>query len=210
MSEAKDVERFAGGGRVTGVIGLVVAAGIVVIAITEPGEIPLPVVAGALVAAVLIWSTMLKPQVSVAGDRLVLRNMLETIRIPLAAIEEVAVRQVLVVRVADKRFVSPGVGRSVRQAIRSGGDSSPRYTRPALGPALGGATPSQIESGIAYADYVEHRIKDLVQLDRDRRRIRAYSDEAEALASEVSREPAFIEIVALAAATGFLVLSILL
>jgi hypothetical protein len=210
MSGASDVERFAGGGRVTGVIGLVLAGGIVAIALVEPGEIPLPVVAGALVAAVLIWSTMLKPQVSVSDGSLVLRNMLETVRIPLAAIEEVAVRQVLAVRVAGRRFVSPGVGRSVRQALNAGREDAPRYSRPALGPALGGSTPSQIESGVAYADFVEHRIKDLAQRDRERRGIRAYSDEAEALASEIRREPAFIEIVLLAATTAFLILSILL
>jgi hypothetical protein len=210
MSEAAGVERFAGGGRVTGVIGLLIVAGIVALAITDPGGMPLWVTAGALVVAVLIWATMLRPQVSVAEGRLVLRNMLETIRIPLAAVEELAVRQVLVVRVADKRYVCPGVGRSLRHAIRAGSADSPRITRPALGPALGGSTPSQAESGIAYADFIEHRIKDLVQLDRQRRGIRAYSAEAEALASEVRREPAFLEIVALAATTAFLVLAILL
>jgi hypothetical protein len=210
VSDVPGVERFAGGGRVTGVIGLVVAAGIVVLAALDPAGIPLPVVAGGVVAAVLIWSTMLKPQVSVADGRLVLRNTLETIRIPLAAIEELAVRQVLVVRVGEKRYVSPGVGRSVRQAITASRSDGPTATKPALGPALGGGTPSQVDAGIAYADYVEHRIKDLAQLDRERRGIRRYSDEAEALASEVRREPAFVEIVALVASLGFLVVSILL
>lgn len=57
---------------------------------------------------------------------------------------------------------------------------------------------------------MEHRIKDLAQLDRERRGIRSYSDEAEALASEVRREPAYVEIVALVASTAFFVVSILL
>lgn len=144
MSDVKDVERFAGSGRVTGVIGLVVAAGIVALGVMDPGEIPLPVVAGAVLAAVLIWSTMLKPRVFVAAGDLVLRNMLETIRIPLAAIEDLAVRQVLVVRVGEKRFVSPGVGRSVRQAISESRSDAPGHTKPALGPALGGSAPSQV------------------------------------------------------------------
>jgi hypothetical protein len=210
MSDPTDVERFAGGGRVTGVIGLVIAAGIAVLAVLDPGEIPLPVVAVAVLVGVLIWSTMLKPQVSVADHRLVLRNMLETIRIPLAAIDELAVRQVLVVRVGEKRFVSPGVGRSVRQAITASRADVPQASKPALGPALGGGTPSQVDAGIAYADFVEHRIKDLAQLDRQRLGIRRYSDEAEALGSEVTREPAFVEIAALAASTAFLAVSILL
>lgn len=210
MSDAQGVERFAGSGRVTGVIGLVVAGGIVVLGVMDPDEIPLPVVAGAILAAVLIWATMLKPQVYVAADRLVLRNMLETIRIPLAAIEDLAVRQVLVVRVGEKRFVSPAVGRSVRQAITASRSEAPTPSKPALGPALGGGTPSQVDAGIAYADWVEHRLKDLAQLDRERRGIRRYSDEAEALASEVRREPAFVEMAALAASIAFLVVSILI
>ena len=210
MTDAGGVERFAGQGRVTGVIGLLIAAGMVGLFILDPDEIPLWVAAVAVLCGVLIWSTMLKPQVSVRGDRLVLRNSLETIRIPLAAIDELAVRQVLAVRVGRKRFVSPGVGRTVRQAIKSAREEPPGYSKPALGPALGGSAPSQVEGGISYADFIEHRIKDLVDLDRKRRGIRAYSDEAEALASEVTREPAFIEIVALVASVAFLVLAILL
>ena len=52
------------------------------------------------------------------GRELVLRNMLSTIYIPLAAIEEVAVRQVLAVRAGDKRYVCAGVGRTLRQAMK--------------------------------------------------------------------------------------------
>ena len=210
MGDVPGVERFAGGGRVTGVIGLVMAAGIVVLAAMDPGTIPLPVAAAAVVAAVLIWSTMLKPQVSVSAGNLVMRNMLETIRIPLAAIEDLAVRQVLVVRVGEKRYVSPGVGRSVRQAITASRSDGPVSAKPALGPALGGGNPSQVDAGIAYADFVEHRLKDLADMDRQRRGIRRYSDEAEALGAEVRREPAFVEIVALVASVAFFVVSILI
>lgn len=210
MTGDQQVEKFASDGRVTGVIGLVVAACIVGFGISDPGSIPLPVVAGTLVVAVLMWATMLRPQVSVADGDLVMRNMLETIRIPLAAIDELAVRQVLAVRAGDRRFVSPGVGRSVRQAVKASRADRPGPTAPALGPALGGGSPSDIEPGIPYADFVEHRLRDLVQVDRNRRGIRAYSEEAEALAGEVRREPAFLEIAALAASTAFLILAILL
>ena len=205
MGGAKDVERFAGGGRVTGIIGLVVAAGILVLAVMDPGSIPLPVVAGVILAAVLIWATMLKPQVSVRDHHLVLRNSLETSRIPLAAIDELAVRQVLAVRVGRKRFVSPGVGRSARQAIKSSRAAPPDHSNLALGP-FGGSSPAQVKGGIAYADFVEQRIKDLVALDRERRGVRAHESEA----SEVTRETAFIEIVALVASVAFLVVAILL
>ena len=210
MTDAGGVERFAGQGRVTGVIGLVIAAGMIAMFIQDTERVPLWVPAVAVLAGVLIWTTMLKPQVSVRGDRLVLRNSLETIRIPLAAIEELAVGQVLAVRLGRKRFVSPAVGRSLRQALKSAREEPPGYSKPALGPALGGSSPSQVEAGVSYADFIERRIKDLVDLDRKRLGIRPYSDEAEALASEVTREPAFIEIVALVASVAFLVLAILL
>ena len=49
-----------------------------------------------------------------------MRNMLETIQIRLVAVEELAVRQVLAVRAADRRWVSTAVGRSLRKTMTSG------------------------------------------------------------------------------------------
>ena len=54
----------------------------------------------------------------VLGRDLVLRNMLSTIHLPLAAIEEIAVQQVMAVRVGGKRYVCAGVGRTLRQAMK--------------------------------------------------------------------------------------------
>jgi hypothetical protein len=149
--------------------------------------------------------------VTVADHTLVLRNMLETIRIPLAAIDEVAVRQVLVVIVGEKRYVSSGVGRSVRQAIQaSRDDGGLKATGPALGPSLGADAPSDVQPGMPYADFVEYRLQDLVDEDRRRRGVRRYSEEAAALAGEVERDPAWPEIIALALSSAVLVLAILL
>ena len=211
MTEAGQVERFASVGRVTGAVGLVVVVAIVAIAIVDPGSIPLVVVAGTVVVGLLLWASTLRPQVYVTDGDLVLRNMLETIRIPLASIDEVAVRQVLAVRVGERRFVSPAVGRSVRQVLKTARTSRPGdETRPAFGPTLGGASPAQMDPGIPYADFVEHRLRDLIEFDRTNRAIRARSAEVDALAAQVRREPAWPEIVGLVLATAFLVVAILL
>ncbi|MDN4173646.1 hypothetical protein QWY28_11865 [Nocardioides sp. SOB77] len=183
-------------GRVTGVLALVAVAGIVVLGFVD--GFPAPVVAGAVVVGVLAWASMLKPRVIVADRRLVLRNMLETTSIPLAAIEELAVRQVLAVRVGEKRYVSPAVGRSWRNTLKSS-------KRPAATDGDGAAP----RKDPAYADVVEARIRQLVDDDRAQRGIERYSPEADALAAEVRRTPAWTELALLAAALVAFVVTLL-
>ena len=48
-----------------------------------------------------------------------MQNMLETVHVRLAAVEEMAVRQVLAVRAGDRRLVSTVVGRTWRKALLS-------------------------------------------------------------------------------------------
>lgn len=174
-------------GQVAGWIGLVLVAAVVVVGLADrEAGFPAPVVAGALVLGVLDWAAMLKPRVRVEGRWLVLRNMLETVRVPLAAIEEVAVRQLLVVRAGERRFVSPAVGRSRRQVVRASrapSDATP--TDPARQP---------------YPDFVESRIRHLAEQARDVEGVARYSDEQVALAADARREPAWLEIGLLAAA----------
>lgn len=183
-------------GRVTGVLALVAVVGIVVLGVLEP--FPAPVVAGALVVGVLVWASMLKPRVVVADRRLVLRNMLETVSIPLAAVEELAVRQVLAVRVGEKRYVSPAIGRSWRSALKSG--------RPRSEATKGeGAV-----RDASYPDVVENRIRQLVDDDRAQRGIARYSPEADVLAADVRRQPAWLEIGLLAATLVALVVTLVI
>jgi hypothetical protein len=207
-------ETFApAGGRVIGYLGIAVVAVMVLSDVLSPGSVPIVVIAGAIVVAVLIWATTIRPRVSVADGTLVMRNMLQTIRIPLAAVEDLSVRQVLAVRTAQRRYACPGVGRSLRQALREKPPEmhDDRATRPALGPAFGGDVASQVDTGgITYADYVEVRLRDLIEQDRQQRRVRAYSEQAVALGEEVRREPAWPEIAALVAATVFFVVALLL
>ena len=119
MTEGR-VERFTTwGSRVVGGLGLALVALVVVLGIPGVGQTYPPVVyAGCALAALGIWVALLRPAVMVDSDHLVLRNPLSTVRVPLAAIEQVVVRQWLAVSAGDKRFTSSGVGRSMWQARR--------------------------------------------------------------------------------------------
>lgn len=200
MTQGQDqsAERFRPtSGQVLGYLGLALVALVVVIGVVDREHgFSAPVVAGALVLGVLDWAAMLRPRVRLEGRWLVLRNMLETVRIPLAAIEEVAVRQVLAVRVGDRRFVSPGVGRSVRQALKS--------NRPVAATRAPGDAPTQ-----SYPDFVEERIRHRATEARTLEGVERYSDAQVALAAEVRREPAWLEIGLLAAAVVGLVVTLL-
>ena len=70
----------------------------------------------ALVVGVVVWCAMLRPRLWVTTSDVVMRNMFSTVRVPLAAIEQITVRQVVAVRAGDKRYVSPAVGKSWRQS----------------------------------------------------------------------------------------------
>ena len=208
MADSQVEEKFApNGGQVTGVLGLLVVATFVGVWVSDRDRVPLWVLAVALLVGVLIWSTMLRPRVWVEPGTLVLRNMLETTRIPLAAVEEVAVRQVMAVRVGEQRFVSPGVGRSLRQAMKGSAVHRVRAELPGL-QGLAAEAAAVVEPGMVYGDYVELRLRDLATEDRTRRRIRLNSPELDALVGEVVRTRAWPEIVAVAASSAFTVAAV--
>lgn len=191
------VERFDTGGRTFGWIGLVVSAGLVVVWVVQlaTGDaLPLPVLAGAVLAGVLFWAAIIRPAVSASPDTLVLRNMLETVHIPLASVEDHALRQVLAVRAGDKKYVASGLGRSLKAS--------------ALGPKQpkGGGPAHEVDA----ADFIEARISDLAGNARDRAGIQRYSDEQLALGRTVTRTPAWPVVAALGGSVVLLVLSVLL
>jgi hypothetical protein len=106
-------------GRVLGVLAVLLATAVAVYAVLDgEGGFEAPVAWGAAFAAVLSYAALLRPAVRVEADALVLRNMLDTNVVPLAAIDEVAVRQVLAVRADEKRYVSPAIGTSFFRTIR--------------------------------------------------------------------------------------------
>jgi len=146
---------------------------------------------------VLGWASMLSPRLSVTADDLVMRNMVETVRVPLAAIEGLAVRQVLAVRAGDRRFVSTAVGKSWRKAMV--GDK-PSTRKDADMPI----------TEIDYVDYVEQEIRNRMERARAAAGIRLLSDEQLALAAGIRREPAWLPITLILASVLGLVASILL
>jgi len=193
------VEKFApNGGTVIAVIGALVVVGLVVGWAIDPDEVPIWVPAATLFGGVLVYASTVRPRVLVVGYELVLRNMLTTSYIPLAAIEELAVRQVLAVRAGGKRYVCAGVGRSLRQAMKG---SAIQRAREEMG-GLRGEVAAVREPGMNYADYVELRIQELVNEDRARRGIGKFSPEVEELAMQARQEPAWLEIGALVVTGG--------
>lgn len=209
----EDLEHFAPtGGRIVGVLGLLMATAVAGLGVLDRDAVPAPVAAAALVGGVLAWASLLRPRVSVSRDTLHLRNMLETIHVPLAAIDQLVVRQVLAVRVGEKRFVSPAVGRKVRK-VRGAQQRLGQVFMPGLpdrmddvvGPASVAQRPP---TTVSYADHVEGRLRELIADARTRHGVRPYSDEAEALARGVRREPSWPEIVALLLTTALFVVTL--
>ncbi|MCW2735854.1 hypothetical protein [Nocardioides sp.] len=189
------VERFhATSGRVTGWMTVAVAAVVVMagLAYLDDG-FPTWVIGAALLVGVLAWAAMLRPALWATGDHLVMRNLAETVHIRLAAVEEMAVRQVLAVRAADRRWVSTVVGRSWRKTITSR-------------QAPGEATPHQ---DMPYADFVENRLYDLVDSARTAAGVRPGSPDQLALPDAVRREPAWLPLGLIAAAAVVLVVTLL-
>jgi hypothetical protein len=214
-SPEEGLEHFAPtSGRILGVLGLLLAAAVLVAWALDRDSVPAAVAAAALAGGVLVWASMLRPRVSASRETLHLRNMLETVRIPLAAIDELLVRQVLTVRVGERKFVSPAVGRKLRKVM-----GASRRGGMVFGPELSERVPQEFEpvtdpgrpqTDVDYVDHVERRLRDLVAEARTRHGVRAYSDEAEALAAGVHREPAWPEIGALAVAILLLVIALAL
>jgi hypothetical protein len=200
------VEKFASNGGVfTGVLAAVVALAFIVGWAIDIHRVPLWVPAVALFGAVVVWISSLRPRVRVENHELVLRNMLTTTYLPLASIEEVAVRQVMAVRAGGRRYVCAGVGRSLRQAMKG---SAMERARGQMG-GLRGELAKVSEPGMHYADFVEIRLQELVNEDRMRRGVAKFSDEAEALAGQGRRAWAWPEIAALAVTAVLVVVGIL-
>jgi hypothetical protein len=173
-------------GRITGVLGVGICVAVVVFGVAELDQgFPVAVVWAALFGGVLVWLATLRPRVRVIGSELRLRNMLTTISVPLASIEQIVVRQVLSVRVGDHRYISPAVGKSWRQVVKSDQPGKPVEDAP-------------------YPALVEERLQHLAEEARSKEGITLMSEEQLALARGVRREWAWPEIVLLGfTALGF-------
>ncbi len=181
------VERFQPtGGRFFGYLGLSTAAVIVVLAVVARSTgTALGIAILAVLGALLSWMVLLRPALWRTSGDLVMRNMTSTDRIPLAAIDTVVVTQVLAVFAGGKRYVSPAVGYTVRQTVRSRSRSA-EATR-----SEGGATGS-------HQDFVEARLNHLAQDSRDRLGIAKGSPEQQALLADVRHSWAWPELAGVA------------
>lgn len=103
-------------GRVGGVVGLVLAG--LMAAAGLAGALPLGWVGLAAVFAWVAWVAMLRPRLGVSSSDLVLRGLVSTTTIPLGRIQRIAVQQVFVAWVGDRRYVSAAVGHSRRQIAK--------------------------------------------------------------------------------------------
>ncbi len=198
LSSDDEVERFhATTGRVTGWMTVVLAAAVALTGVVYlDNGFPLWLVSSAALVGVLAWAAMLRPALWVRDDRLVMRNMLETIQIRLVAVEELAVRQVLAVRAADRRWVSTAVGRSLRKTMSSGRRST-------------AVLDGKAATSVKYVDFVEERLHLLVNDARTTAGIRPGSPEQLAVPDAVRREPAWLPIALIAVAAVALLVTLL-
>lgn len=190
------VERFQPtSGRISGWLTVAICAALVVAGVAYLDEgFPAWVAAAGLLVGVLAWAAMLRPALWATEEHLVMRNLAETVHIRLAAIEEMAVRQVLAVRAADRRFVSTVVGRSWRKAMlarRTPGDDG-------------------LREGMSYPDWAEHRLHELVDGARKGAGVRPGSREQLALPHAVRREPDVLPLALIATSCVLLLVSFFL
>lgn len=112
----------ASNGRATGIGGLVLAAVVAIYAVAGVDQsVGFPLLALAFLVAVLTYAAVLRPRVALSDDELMLRQMFGTTWIPLAAIQDVTVRQMTIIRVADRKYDTPALARprtSMRQRLR--------------------------------------------------------------------------------------------
>ncbi|MAS54288.1 hypothetical protein [Nocardioides sp.] len=206
-----DVQRFSNtSSRVFGIIGIVVAAAVAIQVLTSAD----PSYAGLALTvflAALVWSAMLRPQLSLDRSRLVVRNMLSTVTLPLTAIESVAVRQVLVVFAGDRRYTSPAVGRTRRQLHRDerGGPSGGGGGMMGILPNLPSAPETPETAKTSYGLFVEERIRSRVADALAQAGIKARSAQQARCAEDITRRPAIAEIAVLGASlVTFMVLAL--
>lgn len=149
--------------------------------------------AALVLLAVVVYVAQVRPAVVLDESELVLRNMLESVHLPWAAIEEVRIRQFLSVEVGGREFNCAAVGRSRRQIRRD--------NRPAVEENL---------AETSFGRFVETKIRNRASDARTRKGVAAKSPEQAALADDVRRVRAWPEVGALGAAVVALVVTILI
>jgi hypothetical protein len=180
----KDIEYFKPtSGRLLGSLGLVLVFGLIGLLVADGLQgSEVVVVLGFACLGVVIWVALLRPRVGLSGEELLLRNPVSDVLIPLVAIESVVLRQVLAVRVGERRYMSAALGRTLRTL---------RTTT--------GINPQPAHN---YCDFAEERIRQRMEDARALSGITLRSVEQLALAAGVRRSWAWPELVALVVTAG--------
>ncbi|UDY24420.1 hypothetical protein [Nocardioides sp. Kera G14] len=109
-------------GRFSGWLGLGTG---VVVAVVAVGSGSLAWVAAGLLIALAVWLILLRPRVGLRGRTLLLRGIVSTVEVPLSRVTGLAVRQVFVAWVGEKRYVNASLGRPMRD-LRTKRGEAPR------------------------------------------------------------------------------------
>lgn len=164
------VERFhSTSGRVSGLLVVLLALAVIVQSVVDPeGSFGPAGAAAAAVVAVLAWAAMVRPALWVTSSDLVMRNMFETVRLPLMAIDHAVVGPVLSVTAGQRRYLSPVVSRSLRMRM---------------------AGRARVQKLPDYRDFVEERIARHADDARAKAGVAARSTEQAAMATFIERRP---------------------
>lgn len=181
-------ERFppSGSSRLLGVLSLVVLAAFLGWSIAT--SVSLVVILGTVVVAALVWAYNVRPSLRITGDSLVLRNPLQTVIIPVIAIEYVRVTFYVVVRIGDQRFTCPAISRSRKKMSTS--------------------IPGVVGGGEIYPDLVEAKITQRARELRTSRGVELFSPEHETYAAQVVRTWAWPEIATLVISVVALIIAV--
>lgn len=103
-------------GGMTGWGGLVLSAAFILVVMWQDrhdhwGLGHWPVLVGALLVALLLWATMLRPRILVGTERVVLQGTFRDVELPLVAITDVAIGAFTKISIEEQVYASPAVGR---------------------------------------------------------------------------------------------------
>ncbi len=177
-------ETFRSSGAVVfGGITAVGAIALAVLAAVHPDAgAPGWVSAALVLLALVVYVAQVRPAVVLDESELVMRNMLESVRVPWPAVGDVQVRQFVIVEVGEREFNCAAVGRSRRQVRRDNRE------------AVAGHPAEE-----SFGRFVETKIRNRAVDSRARQGIAKGSPEQAALIESVHRVRAWPEIVALGA-----------
>lgn len=157
----------------------------------------LRVALAAVLAAVVIWVSQLRPRVTAYTTYLDLKGSLRDVRVPYVLVDEVTMAQTLNVWVAGRRYVCIGIGKSLAADVRQ------RAKKERQGSLLGKSRTREFsdkaemsapdQTAMSYTTFVVTRIEQLVDQAKRELKIRGGSAEG----AEVRQVYAVPELVAL-------------